>query len=163
VRRLSWILVAAFTAACTKDSVGLRPDTRGGGGVTGVTLLVRNATCHAGGCDSLEVLAFPSDQPETPGGYWSLDIGLVTTPSACLTLPPSAKFLVISEPARSSADTSTTTWTSTIALSLGALKPGSPALFASPSTATFVPGDATGWSITLPTGSYAAPGPACTP
>jgi len=60
-----------------------------------VTLLVTNGTCQGGHCDSLRVLDFPSNQPLTPGGYWSLDLGLITASEACFTLPPTAAFHVI--------------------------------------------------------------------
>src|SRR5487761_1964022 len=112
MRRFFSIVLAAGVMACAKDVVGPR---------AGVTLLVTNGPCAAGHCDSLRVLAFPSNQPLTPGGYWSLDLGVMSTSQECFTLPPTAHFYVIAEPARSSADTTTFTWTSGMPLSLGVL------------------------------------------
>ncbi len=86
MRRLLWIAAATLLVACAKDVVGPR---------SGVTLLVTNATCTAGACDSVRILAFPSNQPNTPGGPWSVDLGVMTTPQKCFALPPSAKFYVI--------------------------------------------------------------------
>ena len=124
-------------------------------------LLVTNATCTSGTCDPLEVLAFPSDQPLTPGGYWSLDLGLITTPQACFTIPTSAKFLIVAVNPDSSRDTTTITWTSVIPVSLGAIPPSGNRIVARPSTSDFVPSSSPGWSITLPSGSGASPSTAC--
>lgn len=154
MRRFSSIVLALCTVACAKDVVGPR---------SGVTLLVTNGTCVAGHCDSLRVLAFPSNQPITPGGYWSLDLGLLTTSQTCFTLPPSANFYIISAPVRSSADTTTITWTSGMPLSLGVLSPSSSTIQATPATAAFVPANAAGWSITFPTGSRVTSSSTCTP
>src|SRR5437879_11714758 len=88
---------------------------------SGVTLLVTNESCVTGRCDSLRVLAFPSNQPNTPGGLWSLDLGIMTTAHACFTLPPTATFRVIGMRQDGTADTTTFTWTNTKSLSLGAL------------------------------------------
>src|SRR5206468_9894873 len=57
-------------------------------------LLVTNTTCAAGPCGTFEVLAFPENQPRTPGGMWSLDLGAVTGASACLTIPAAATFTI---------------------------------------------------------------------
>ena len=128
---------------------------------SGITLLATNSTCLTGRCDSLEVLAFPSNQPRTPGGFWSVDLGLLTTPEACFTLPPSATFRVIGVNADGSRDTTTFTWTSAEPLSLGVQAPSGFRTQASPTTIAFVPANAAGWSITFPTGSRASPSPAC--
>jgi hypothetical protein len=130
---------------------------------SGVTLLVTNGTCQAGRCDSLQVLGFPSNQPATPGGLWSLDLGLITAPQACLTLPPSSAFHVIGVRGDGSRDTTTFTWTSAKALSLGAQPPSSSRFQAIPSTTAFVPANAAGWRITIPSGSQATPSSACKP
>jgi hypothetical protein len=128
-----------------------------------VPLLVTNATCLMGRCDSLEVLAFPSNQPHTPEGFWSVDIGLITTPQACFSLPPSATFRVIGVHDDGTADTTTYIWTSADSLSLAALPPSSSRTQASPSTSAFVPASAPGWRITFPSGTEPAPSSACTP
>ena len=129
---------------------------------SGVTLLVTNESCLAGSCDSLRVIAFPSNQPNTPGGLWSLDLGIITTSRACFTLPPTATFRVIGIRQDGTADTTTYTWTNTKSLSLGALPPSSSRIQAGPSTSAFVPAKAAGWRITFPTGSQATPSSACT-
>jgi hypothetical protein len=128
-----------------------------------VMLLVSNATCLTGRCDSLEVLAFPSNQPHTPGGFWSVDLGLITTRQACFTLPPSATFHVIGVHEDGTADATTYIWTSADSLSLGAQPPSWSRVQASPSTTAFVPALAPGWRITFPSGSEATPSSACTP
>src|SRR4051812_30391083 len=83
-----------------------------------VTIKVTNTTCASDSCAPLHILAFPDKQPITPGGYWSLDLGVVSTRSACLTLPDHAEFTV-SGP--SASDKVTYTWTSADAVSLGAI------------------------------------------
>jgi hypothetical protein len=130
---------------------------------SGVTLLVTNGTCQEGHCDSLRVLGFPSNQPNTPGGLWSLDLGLVTTSQECLPLPPTAVFRVIGVRDGGGADTTSFTWTNANSLSLGAQPPSSSQIVASPSTNTFVPADAAGWQITVPGGAQPTSTSACTP
>lgn len=130
---------------------------------SGVTLLVTNGTCQGGHCDSLRVLGFPSNQPNTPGGLWNLDLGLITTPQACYILPPTAVFLLIAVRDDGRADTTSIRWTNAISLSLGAQPPSSSRIFASPSTSTFVPADAAGWQITVPSGSAVTRSAACGP
>jgi hypothetical protein len=126
---------------------------------TPATLLVTNATCAAGTCDSLEILAFPGDaeQPHTPGGLWSLDVGTVATASACLTLPDTAGFRVVS----GNDTTFVVRWTRDDSVSLGALEPGASRLMATPSTRGFVPASAQGWSVTLPGDTVAAMAAPC--
>jgi hypothetical protein len=123
-----------------------------------VTLQVTNQTCSPGPCTTLQILAFPSNQPHTPGGLWSVDLGVVTTASACLIIPGNATFRVTGPGA-----TTTYTWTSGIPLSLGTLLPTESRLQASPSTGTFVPANASGWSVILPGASGPTPSGACTP
>ena len=137
MRRLLLMFAAISVVACAKDVVGPR---------SGVTLLVTNATCLAGPCDSLRVLAFPSDQPNNPAGPWSLDLGVITTSQECIVLPSSAL-----------------PWTNLVPLSLGAQPPSASLLFAFPTTTAFIPANAAGWSITFPRDSVATPSPSCTP
>jgi hypothetical protein len=123
-----------------------------------------NGTCQTGRCEPLFIRGFPSNQPHTPGGFWSLDLGLVSASSACLTLPPSAAFYVIGvSDDGTRADTTTYTWTMTDPLSLAAQPATSSLLLTAPTTAAFVPASAAGWNITLPDGSEALPARACTP
>ena len=130
---------------------------------SGVTLLVTNGTCQGGHCDSLRVLGFPSNQPNTPGGLWSLDLGLITASQACFTLPSTAVFYVFGVRGDGRTDTTTFTWTSAKSLSLGAQPPSSSQLHANPSTTAFVPAGAAGWQIIVPGGSQAIPSSVCTP
>lgn len=151
--RTTSLALLVFAAASCSSSVEPR---------SGVTLLVTNGTCGPQGCDPLEVLAFPSGGPATPGGLWSVDLGLITASQACFTLPASATFRIIGMHEDGTADTSITTWTSAKPLSLGALPPSQSPIVAGPSTTTFVPADAAGWRVTFPTGSQATPNAACT-
>jgi len=130
---------------------------------SGITLLATNSSCLTGPCDSLAVLAFPSNQPNTPGGYWSVNLGLLTTAEACFKLPPSATFRIIGENTDGSRDTTTLTWTSADPVSLGAPAASASRIQARPSTAAFVPATAAGWRITFPADSRASPGPVCAP
>jgi hypothetical protein len=136
------LLIAGFLGACQSN------DTAGTS--TTPTLLVTNATCLSGHCDSLEILAFPSNQPLTPGGLWSIDLGLMTGPQACVTLPPSATFRVTGPDSTGVVHTVIYTWTPAVSLSLGAIAPEGGRLQASPTTAAFVPASAAGWRVTLP-------------
>ena len=122
-----------------------------------VTLLVVNATCDPGPCATLGVRGFPQDQPHTPGGLWSLDLGTVTTASACLTLPPSAHFDV----SDASGHTTTHRWTPEDALSIGVVADGQSTLMAAPSTAEFVPAREPAWTVTLPGGTTVTPDVGC--
>jgi hypothetical protein len=129
----------------------------------GVTLRITNGTCLGASCTPLQVLGFPSNQPLTPGGFWSIDLGLLTGPSACLAFPPSATFRVIGvSNDGTQADTTTYTWTTATPLSLGAQSPSASRIMAAPSTSAFVPARASGWSVTLPGGSRVSTTEACT-
>ena len=147
----STLSVLCMVAIACSSSVSVEPSQS-------VTLQVTNQTCSPGPCTPLQILAFPSNQPNTPGGLWSLDLGMVTGASACLTIPASATFRVTGPGA-----TTTYTWKSAIPLSLGTLPPTEPRLQARPSTGTFIPGNASGWSVTLPGASLPTPSGACTP
>lgn len=160
MERMSSIVLVGFVslaAACGNEIAS--PGT----GRSGITLLVTNSTCASGRCDSLQVRGFPNNQPDTPGGLWSIDLGLITTSQACFTLPATAKFYVIQEPTRSSADTTTYTWTSAIPLSLGAYSPSTNFIMVNPITSSFVPADSPGWSIAVPGDKKATASSACTP
>ena len=112
-----------------------------------VTLLVRNATCDPGPCQAIRVLAFPQNQPLTPGGPWKIDLGVVSGAQACLTVPATTKFTVTD--AGTGAST-VTTWTSRDSLSLASWPPSTPLFMANPATASFVPGNSGSWIVTLP-------------
>ena len=95
---------------------------------------------------------------KTPGGMWSIDLGVLSAPSACLALPASAHFYIINAGTN---DTTTITWTASLGLSLGALQPQDSRLMASPSTAAFIPASALGWRATLPGGTQVSPAGPC--
>lgn len=122
-----------------------------------VSLMVNNGTCTGGTCSAVDVLAFPKNQPHTPGGMWSIDLGTVSTATACLTLPASAQFVVAGP---TTADT--LTWTLDDALALGSIPVGGSRLQATPSTGEFQPAVAAGWVATLP-GSDLTADSACAP
>jgi hypothetical protein len=129
-----------------------------------VTLLVTNGTCQLARCEPLRLLGFPSNQPNTPGGFWSLDLGLLGASSACITLPPTASFYVIGvSDDGTRADTTTYTWTTRDSISLGAQPSTALRVHATPTTAAFVPASAPGWRVTLPDGADLSPTQSCTP
>jgi hypothetical protein len=95
----------------------------------------------------MRVLAFPNIQPHTPGGAWSLDLGTVTGPSACLIIPASATFRVTDD---GSGKVTIYTWTSADSLALAAIAPTQSRIQASPRTGSFSPATAIGWSASPP-------------
>ena len=117
-----------------------------------VTLLVTNATCASGQCSSFRVRGFTDESPHVPGGPLSLELGTVSTESACLTLPPADTFWVNSTPS---------VWTSRDPLSLGIQEPGQFWGHTGPSTVEFVPASSAGWSVTLPGGTAVTTADAC--
>jgi hypothetical protein len=119
---------------------------------------VTNATCQVAPCPSQHILGFPSRQPATPGGMWSLDLGTLITPTACLTLPRSASFYIIDVATN---DTTTIRWTTADGLSLGVLQPQASRIQATPSTSAFVPASAPGWSVAFPGDGQVSPRNAC--
>ena len=125
-----------------------------------VTVLVTNTTCDVGPCTPLRILGFPVNQPGTPGGLWSIDLGLVTGPSGCLTLPPSGAFRVTDA---STGATKTYSWTVRDPLALGGEADPADRFRAQPSTGPFVPASGPGWSIALPGGAGLSSAQACTP
>jgi hypothetical protein len=127
-----------------------------------VPLLVTNGTCVEGRCDSLRVVGFPTGGPITPGGPWKLDFGVVTTPQACLAIPASAVSIVIEVHGDGTRDTTAYPWTAALGIALGAQPPSWSRFDAAPSTATFVPAGAAGWSVRVPDDSTVVPAPPCT-
>lgn len=119
----------------------------------GVTLHVMNATCALSACTALEVRGFPENQPGTPGGFWSMALGVVDSEAGCLVLPAADTFRVINAGTN---DTTLYLWSSHEPLALGVLLPGENVLKAGPSTDLFVPAEAQGWSVTLPGGAVSA-------
>ena len=160
VRRFRTLLLAGFLAACQSNDVTGNARSRAAA-PTGVTLRVTNASCVAGHCDSIIVLGFPTDGPITPGGLWSIDFGLVTTPTACITLPPADTARVTGPRTDGTVGTTLYVWTPEKALSVGSIPPSGSRFMADPSTAAFVPASAVGWRITLPGGTEAVSDSAC--
>ena len=127
------------------------------------TLLVTNATCAAGHCQSLDVLAFPSEQPETPAGLWSLDLGTFSAAQLCIEIPASARFTVSGPNSNGTTVTTITNWNAGDGLSLGLVTPPGTRFEASPSTPEFAPATAQGWTVTLPGTAAPVPSAPCTP
>ena len=123
-----------------------------------VKLLVTNSTCASGACTTIRVLAFPDNQPVTPGGLWSLDLGSVSGASDCLTIPASAKFRITDA---GTGETTTLTWTTAKKVSIGWLRPGQSTIQASPSTGAFVPATGPSWSVELPGSATPTPIASC--
>src|SRR4051812_41811224 len=122
-------LVAAGAASCSS------PSGPAGGATPEVKLLVANGTCTATGCGVVHVLAFPAaNQPQTPGGLWSLDLGTTSARETCLTIPASATFRIIGQTSAGTSDTITKTWTTALPLALGALPSQASRLQATPTT-----------------------------
>lgn len=139
-----------LTISCS-SALGPRDDVR---------LLVTNGTCDPGPCSPLRILGFPGDQPSTPGGLWSIDLGLLTGPTACLTLPASRDFTVTEAP---SGRTTIHRWTTADRLALGAQPPSERQLLARPSSSAFIPASRPAWSATFPGSGNASPSSACVP
>jgi hypothetical protein len=127
---------------------------------TNVPILVSNATCAAGPCRAIRVLAFPLNQPRTPGGSWSIELGTLATSSACFAIPPESKFLIVDATAH---DTVVVRWTSRDSVALGTLAPEESRLQASPSTGYFVPQHERGWGVELPGSLDPHPAGLCSP
>jgi hypothetical protein len=122
------------------------------------TLLVENTTCDSA-CAPIQILGFPTNQPNTPGGMWAIEIGVLTTRSGCFSLPPSATFRIISN----GVTEKNFMWTLRDPLALGTPVPPATRLQAGPSTATFVPATAAGWKVSLPSGVGLSATEGCTP
>lgn len=142
-------VVLAAAACSSSDVAPLAP----------VTVLVHNSTCDTGICVPIQVLAFPRNQPNTPGGEWSIKLGTLASASGCFQLPPSATFTV-SGPEGVEARY---IWTPSQHVSLGITPPGAGQLQASPNTVDFVPAAARGWSVDLPSGASLEATSACKP
>ena len=125
LRRL--ITIPSLMLAALSCSSSLEPRSN-------VTLLVTNGSCDPGPCSVQEVLAFPSNQPKTPGGFWSVDLGTMSGPRLCVTIPISATF-VVSGPG----ETTKFVWNTAKPVALGVQPPSVSRILASPSTSEFVP------------------------
>jgi hypothetical protein len=122
------------------------------------SVLVTNSTCAPGPCQSVRVLLFPHAQFAVPSGPWSVSLGTLSGPSACLMIPASAQFHITDT---GTGVTTTYTWTTSDPASLGATIGSASALQASPSTQEIVPVSAAGWQLTLPGGTAATPAAPC--
>src|SRR6476620_4979409 len=151
-RGSSALLLAAF-AACS--SLAAQP--------TSVSLLVTNATCTPGPCQSVKVLACPQNVPHTPGCRWRIELGTLSTASACFVIPPESKFLIVEQGSNGVNDTRVVRWTSRDSLALGTLAPNENWVDGAPSTGYFVPQRRRGWRVELPGMSSPDPARPCTP
>jgi hypothetical protein len=153
---LAWTALVAIAAACSSP-MGTTNDNP-----PSVKLLVVNGTCSVSGCGEVHVLGFPTaDQPLTPGGLWSIDLGATTAPQVCLTIPATATFRIIGQTSATTADTITKVWTTMRPLALGTLSPDVTRFQATPSTDAFEPGMRPGWRVTLPGDGAPIPSDAC--
>ena len=120
-----------------------------------VTLRVTNSSCASGECSTYEIILLPKDPPlVTPGGPWYVEMGTVSTASACLTFPASASFGWGQQESEGvKVITWEVGWTPRDAVSIGVMDAGFRWLDARSSTDDFVPTKAGGWSITVPGGS----------
>ena len=150
-RHLAMPLVMAM-AACASPIIDSVPEH--------VVLAVRNTTCDPGPCQAIRVLGFPQQQPRTPGGAWSLDLGVVSTATACLIIPASAQFTVTEA---STGAVAVTDWTAYDSLTLASWSPTEPRFTAGPTTSAFVPGRANAWDVSLPGTTAPVPAAPCAP
>jgi len=141
-------LFLASVAACSSTTAPPPP----------VSLFVQNGTCTPAGCDTVYVIGVPNKQPNTPGGPWVFDLGIVTGQSACLSIPSSKVFRVIEQP---SGHETRIEWTTADTLTLGfALTPWT-RTDPVPAAPGFSPAAATGWSIVFPADSAPTPTASC--
>ncbi len=124
-----------------------------------VPLMVTNTTCTPGPCQAIRILAFPQNQPRTPGGWWSIDLGTVTTPTTCVWIPPSAHFTITDISTGRSVVVKS--WTSGDSLALGSWASSGAPFQATPSTEWFVPQRARAWRVALPGSARPRPARAC--
>jgi hypothetical protein len=125
----------------------------------GVPLLVTNTTCTPGPCQAIRIIAFPQNQPRTPGGFWSMNLGTVTGDSACFEIPPGTTFSITD--ASSGRTAVVRRWTTRDSLALGALVTSEPRFKEEPTTKWFVPQRARAWRIALPGDARPKPARAC--
>ena len=149
----------AILRSCAALSMLLAACSDGTGPALPSRLFVTNTTCAAGSCATFEVLAFPENQPTTPAGSWSLDLGAVTGPSACLLIPGSATFTIVDA---GTGNKTVVRWSTTQQVSIGLVTAGQSRLQASPSSGTFIPARAAAWSVALPGSATPVPGGGCT-
>lgn len=116
------------------------------------TLLVTNGTCSSGQCSSFQLMGLPRNLPPVPAGPRSLNLGIVSTESVCLTLPAADTFWV---------GETQSVWTSNNLLAFGILDPGEFWGYASPSTSVFLPASSPGWRVTLPGDTIVTPADPC--
>ncbi len=134
------------------------------------TVLVTNATCGAGHCETLNIRAFVS-KFAVPGQppHGAEVLGEAPPGQTCLTFPPSWSLRITGADNTGRAGTTTITWTpeDTFPISLIAVNHGDDGFAGSVGdTRDFVPGAAPGWSVSFPSGpgsARLASGAVCTP
>ena len=147
LRVLRSVLLASV-AACRSTTAPPSP----------VSLFVQNGSCTSTGCDTVYVAAVPNTQPGTPGGIWVFNLGMVTGPSACLSIPGARTFRIIAQP---SGHETRIEWTTADTLYLGLTRIPMSRMDGIPNNPGFSPAAATGWSITFPTDSVPTPTASC--
>jgi hypothetical protein len=123
-----------------------------------VSLFVQNGTCTPSGCDTVYVAGVPNIQPNTPGGIWIFNLGIVTGQSGCLSIPGSKTFRIIEQP---SGHETRIEWTAADTLYLNLTRIPMSRTDGIPETPGFSPAAATGWSIGFPTDSTPTPSATC--
>ena len=138
LRRAQWTVL--FLPVLATYATPLRPPRP-------VPLFVTNTTCTPGPCRPIRILGFPLHKVHVPNGGWKIDLGTVTTATACLTIPATTVFRVTEQP---SGRSGTTLWTSRDSFALASRPPGVEVFSAFAMTQDFVPENARAWRVALP-------------
>lgn len=130
-----------------------------------VTLRVERDGCFSDSCMPFDVIAFPKAQPSTPGGGWGFVLGTLSGPSGCFIFPPAKAFTVSTigvADAVVEVDTAAR-WFVGDPLTVGFSPAAGVGRGARPVSAEFTPGKASGWRISLPSGTGLVQDAPCTP
>jgi hypothetical protein len=149
VRRLligTSVAIALFSlvAACSHPTAPVPPPT----------VLITNATCDSGFCRTLFIRVYVVSF-RVPQNPWGIEmLGTVVGRTGCLRFPASWRLTISGPDSSGKIDTTYATWTPSdpagVYLWAGDSASG---LSGVGSTAVFVPGTASGWSVTFPSGS----------
>lgn len=118
------------------------------------TVLITNATCNPGPCESFEVRGMVPKFLVPGQSVGFLDLGPVDSATACLRFPGKLTLTVIGprmgQTSVGPGDTTVVTWTPDDSISLHAVR----SLFVlGRTTAQFAPASSPGWSVALPIGA----------